>query len=49
MGGEYSMHIRSEKCLQILVCGSAGKKQLGTRTLRWENNIKIYIKIILSS
>jgi hypothetical protein len=41
-----STHGRDEKCLNILVGKHEGKRQLGRSRRRWEDNIRMVLRII---
>jgi hypothetical protein len=41
MGGACSAHERDEKCMQILIGKSEGKRPLGRPRRRWEDNTKM--------
>jgi hypothetical protein len=46
MGGSCSAHGEDEKCINILVGKTEGKRVLERLTRRWEDNIKMYLRKI---
>jgi hypothetical protein len=44
MSGTCSTHGRDEKCLKVLVRKPEGKKQLGRRRRRWEDNVRMNLR-----
>jgi hypothetical protein len=41
MGGDCGAHWRQGRCIEVLVGKPEGKRPLGRRRHRWENNIKM--------
>jgi hypothetical protein len=46
MGREYDTYEGEERCIQVLVRKTEGKRSVGRPSRRWEDNIKIDLKEI---